>query len=629
MNTDRRQAQEAFLRLAEAMDLDIDVQVPIDAYRVTDVSPGDVDFTDADWNGDQAQANAPNPSQDDDAPSQLDQMHLLVPEDGNRDAKASWKLPFRSSPDNPVNLNAISAAIAAINGARGGVEDVEQDALESAYRKAVRLGVEGGLYDDTDDAPDLEAAADDGDADPDPADDAGDDGGDVSAASVDFDPDIDLAAQATGTVSFDDADVQIDAASSDTLAGVIWGAGDHDLSLGGQPTPVRVPPETVQPTFEALQQDVAAGDVTIGFDHPDPDSVAAQTGIVDIGEVNDVALSADDRYIVMTDSELDNDRAAEAAEAGAFDDLEWSIVGNVAIRRDDAGDPVIEDGRVVLDAIRITRVDAVDTGAVDAASIVRDTADLPDLKDNVQTVQQTAAADVPNRQVSAAVEALQASASALTESMQDPNLNPDDIDDLDDARDMISAAASVIEDQENELQAARAKADGFESLLSAHGVDADDYEDVQAAAQALIDEQTADVREEIAEVEADLASYDVDNVEARAEELAGDDPQALQNLLNARKAEAFDAQQKAQRKGAAAAKTDTTGRTDPSGGGDNGGQNDDVALQAMDGADRIEAEAKGLDPAEYISQKYGLNAAEYDAADELHDDILAEIQGDA
>jgi hypothetical protein len=54
---------------------------------------------------------------------------------------------------------------------------------------------------------------------------------------------------------------------------------------------------------------------------------------------------------------------------------------------------------------------------------------------------------------------------------------------------------------------------------------------------------------------------------------------------------------------------------------------DELALAAMDGGDRIAAEQRGMDPAEYIRAEYGLTAAEYDRSDALHDDIIAQLAG--
>jgi hypothetical protein len=49
---------------------------------------------------------------------------------------------------------------------------------------------------------------------------------------------------------------------------------------------------------------------------------------------------------------------------------------------------------------------------------------------------------------------------------------------------------------------------------------------------------------------------------------------------------------------------------------------DELALAAMDGDDRVAADQRGLDPAEYVQSEYGLMAAEYDDPDALHTDIM-------
>lgn len=678
--------------MATALALDNRVSAA-DAYRVTAISD-DAEFTDADWDGSEAEASYPNPSADDVDLDFLADHYLFAPQSMSADdppAKAEFKAPMRMGPGGPINTNALLAIIQAINGARGGFDDVDTSTLEDGFQEAVDGLVSAGFYDDADDAPDMDIAAAemyqfdtgdtvtwaegtdnqaygvirdrategddvfDDDIDGDFAlspteDDPGylievlderDDGWVPSGTMVghredtlsSWSPDSQVMegalARATGSVA-PTTDLRLEAdhlTSDDALGGIVWGAGDHDLSLGGEPTPVRVPEETVPDTFEALQDDIGSGDVTIGFDHPSQDSVAAKTGIVDIGRATDVSLTADGRYIALTDSELDHPNAAEAAQSGDFDDLDWSIVGDVAVRRDDDGKPVTDDGRIVLDAIRIRRIDAVNEGAVDAASIVREPDALPDLSDQTDTVRQAAADPTPQTRT-AAVQALTASASELS-NMQPDNLNLDP-DDLDAAREQLEAAADVIDDQNDDLQAAKARASGFDKVLSAHGVDADDYDSPEAAAQAVIDEQTADIRADIAELEADLPNYDVDDVEARADDLAGNDPDTLRNELNARKAEAFDAQQSRQNRAKASAKDDTLGASDASGvfsGGDE--RADEVALNAMDGGDRIKAEAMGASPAEFVQQEYGLNASQYDSADDLHNDIMAALEGEA
>lgn len=615
MTNPRRQARSAHQRLVDTLGLDYQIQAQADGYRVSPVSPDSVEFTTSSWDGSDAEASYPNPTDDDTDLRTLADHYLFVPDELDADdppSKSEFKAPMRDGVGGPVNTNALEAIIAAINGARGGFEGVSEDVLQGGFDWAIDALIEAGEYEGVDDAPEYDP--------------------EVQASDVDgIDADLtELTAEATGTVRMTVDSDQIEAADTDgdSLGGIVWGAGDHDLALGGKPTPVRVPAESIPPTFEAAEQDIEAGNITLGFDHPGPDSVAAKTGIVDIGQADSIGLSADEKYIVLTDSTLWNDQAVEAKENGEFDDLDWSVVADVAIRRDQDGDPVIEDGRVVLDATRINRIDAVDTGAVDAASIERSTADLPDLTDEVSRVKDAAAADL--NQTHDAVQALQASATAYTQHMENRTFDPDvEDDDIPDAvAEQLSAAANIIDDMEDEMEAAKARADGFDRLLQAHGLDEDDYEGPEAAAQAVIDEQTEDIRQEIAELEAELGTFETEDPEARAKELAGNDPDELQNTLNARKATAFDVEQKRQNKGRAAAANDTVGKANFSGGdGNNSGDADDLALSAMDGSDRIEAEANGQSPAEYVQKKYGVHASQHESADEVRAEIMDAING--
>jgi hypothetical protein len=102
-------------------------------WDATPVSPDDVDeWTDEEWDGADAVAAMPNPSEDDDAPAVLDQTHAAVPAaDDDRDAKGNWKLPFRAGPDAPVNTRALVAIDAALSGARGGVEGLSDETREA------------------------------------------------------------------------------------------------------------------------------------------------------------------------------------------------------------------------------------------------------------------------------------------------------------------------------------------------------------------------------------------------------------------------------------------------------------------------------------------------------------------
>jgi hypothetical protein len=127
-------------------------------YALTDITPEDVDeYMDSEWDGSDAIAGMPNPSENEDAPGVLDDAHLLIPgNDDARDDKSNWKLPFRTGPDAPVNTRALVAARAAINGARGGVEGVSQADLDGAESRAVDFLVDApedmfGSMDDEDD----------------------------------------------------------------------------------------------------------------------------------------------------------------------------------------------------------------------------------------------------------------------------------------------------------------------------------------------------------------------------------------------------------------------------------------------------------------------------------------------
>ncbi|MDY6777199.1 MAG: hypothetical protein SVU32_00910, partial [Candidatus Nanohaloarchaea archaeon] len=141
-------------------------------------------------------------------------------------------------------------------------------------------------------------------------------------------------------------------------------------------------------------------------------------------------------------------------------------------------------------------------------------------------------------------------------------------------------------------------ASAFEDVLDAAAADdvdvdledVDPTDDPDAAAQAVIDAQTADLRQEIAEFEAELASYETsdDAVDQRAQELAGRPASELRAMRNERAYEQVQVEQRQQTRGAAAAQTDTTGRSDATG-GQTDTDADAMALSAMDGADRLQA----------------------------------------
>lgn len=434
--------------------------------------------------------------------------------------------------------------------------------------------------------------------------------------------DASLTRRAEGSLAVDQTRVE---AASDALRGIVWAAGDHDLSLGGNPTGVRVPAETVDQTFDWLTEDIQDDGVGIGFDHPDRDSVAAQTGLVEIGEADAVGLSETGDEIVLTDSTLTNDQAVAAAADGQFDQLDFSVVADVAVREDDNGETVTENGRVVLDAVRITRIDVVNDGAVASASITTDQSDLPSL-------QQTVAAAVADPSArSDAVDALRASAAALQTNMDNNSTGiSTDPTDLSAARSELSAAADMIEQLEGEKATLK---DAFTSVVAAHDADVDpsDVDDApDAAAQAVIDAATVELRKEIAQVEADLAKYDTDDVPKRTEQLKGSDAEELRRRRDRVKAEAYDREQRRQSKGAAAARQDTVGRSSATGGDTDADlKAEDMAKKALDGRDRLTVETTdSLSASQLLRDSYGIDASAYQDVDELRTAVTAARTGD-
>ena len=59
-----------------------------------------------------------------------------------------------------------------------------------------------------------------------------------------------------------------------------------------------------------------------------------------------------------------------------------------------------------------------------------------------------------------------------------------------------------------------------------------------------------------------------------------------------------------------------------------GNDPDDVALAAMDGGDRVEANNRGQDPATYIQTEYGLDPADFDGGDALNAAIMDQQAAD-
>jgi hypothetical protein len=138
-------------------DLDGDSAVHGNAtdYSLTDVGPDDVDdWTDQEWDGSDAIAGLPNPSEDEDAAGSLDVTHAVHPTgESNRDAKSNWKLPFRAGPEAPVNTRALVAIDAALSGGRGGVEGLGQNVADdvSEWTEEMLEAAPDDMFGSTDD----------------------------------------------------------------------------------------------------------------------------------------------------------------------------------------------------------------------------------------------------------------------------------------------------------------------------------------------------------------------------------------------------------------------------------------------------------------------------------------------
>jgi len=450
--------------------------------------------------------------------------------------------------------------------------------------------------------------------------------------------DVDLEAEATATFTRDDDaidlddDVQAGVDDPEKLTGIIWGAGRHNLGLNGQATGVFVPDgetavqvegeevvfsDTVEPTFRQLQADIQSEErktPTLGFDHPDGDSVAAESGIVDLGPMKDVALSADQRNIVLTDSELTSESAIEANERGDLEKYDFSIVAKVAKQRDEDGDVVTtDDGRVVLAATRIERADIVRDGAVDAASI----GDVPELAASFSDP-----ADVDAGELASA---FRAEAKNHTETNMD-GLNPDDFDTvgaaLEAAADTVEEKESRIDDLEAQVETYEPKADAFEDVAEAEDVDVDQFDDPAEAAQAVVDARTEPLRKEIAATESELPGYDTGtddgpSTEDRADELAGSSVSELKAQRGELAVEILRAGKKKEQFGSSIAAGEGAGEvSDLSSGGNDGGASDDddeLAASVLSPIEAREAEKNGQSPAEYVQAEKDVDPADHDS----------------
>lgn len=619
------------------------------SYTVPSVDASNESFTSGSWDASDATSSYPDPSDDDISISEFRTNYMFAPEQGqgsdDATSKSAYKGPLRESHAGAINTNALTALIQAINGARGGFDDLDDSTRRRGYNQAVELAVEAGVYDDKDEAPEFEAAqAGDGD----------DGSGSGSGSDSTAPPSIEASDSAMpfgGSIaaSADSAN----SAMTDGLEGVIWAAGRHTLYVGGEPTTVHVPPETIEPTYNQLTERIGAGEATIGFDHPDASSVAAQTPLGEIGEMRDVALASDGERIVLTDSTLTNNKAIEAAAAGAFDGFEFSIVGDIQIASDAAGDPVRDDsGALEVAAVRIDRADVVPDGAVEGARIGQ----VPDLAAAV-------AAQAPTQPANGFVASLRAAAggddehaspspSPMSDSPNDQspwNRTLESIEAarsaLDDASDVVESKDETIEDLQAENAALADQAEAFRAVAASHGVDLDDEIGAEEI-QEVVDAHTASVREEIAELEASSPNYDVDaeDVENRAAELQGEPIEDLEAMAGDRARDALRADTSHTQHSQAVAASEQT-QTGPSpgagagspsasgldlsvaaggGGGSVGGggrgQNvdpDEFAEEALTGQDTLTIQASNVTPAQYLREQFGVEPTEYAEADQL------------
>jgi hypothetical protein len=153
----------------------------------------------------------------------------------------------------------------------------------------------------------------------------------------------------------------------------------------------------------------------------------------------------------------------------------------------------------------------------------------------------------------------------------------------------------------------RAKARGETPVEAAQDQYGDDA--LEATAAALADD--IDLTDDLLAAIRDDAELD-DAEAAAASDGGGDDDEDDDETVSANimSGSEFLAQRRRRRERLEADDTDDNLDTD------------ELALAAMDGDDRVAADQRGLDPAEYIQSEYGLMASEYDDPDALHTDIM-------
>ena len=269
----------------------------------------------------------------------------------------------------------------------------------------------------------------------------------------------DAVIQAQNSEDLDDGELQftyqIEAAGSDDspgeLVGIVWASGQHNLWVNGEPTKVHVPEDTITETFQRVQERMEAGEPPkIGFDHPDDDSVAAQTALGEIGvaqEFTQDTLDDGREAITMRESELTNSKAVEAAEAGSFEGFGFSIVGNIALATTEEGQvKKRDDGSLQVAATDIHRVDVVPDQAVEGAK----NGNLPKLAEAASAAGRMAASS-PRQKSGGLVATLRAASSSIeAQNGSDGDGRDEDHGNTDANTSLISEMETIIADHDSE-----------------------------------------------------------------------------------------------------------------------------------------------------------------------------------
>jgi len=603
--------------------LDIEAQEGVD-HTVPNIDAENEDYVREDWDGQAAVASYPDAEDADLTPN-----FALIPEDPeDRDAKANFALPFRNSHEGTVNLQAVIAAIAAVNGARGGVEGVEQEALRDAYNLLVELGVEGGLYEEPTDAPEFAAGTyTDGDEEETEDEPEEPEEPEIDARKARIDDGVELSAQNEG----------------DGLTGVVWAAGRHVAHIDGEPTEIVVPPETIPETYEELQAAVESDEPpTIGTDHYGSltqAEVAEDLGLLELAEAEGFAMSDDETEIVLTDSRFTNEEARKAFQDGGFDGKSFSLHGRVEV--------INNDGDALEVAARdIERIDVVEEGAVEDAKIGNVPADVAALaaqaaeggsvSDAIDII--AGYAEDGDGGSGYATEKTETNNETEQQNKRNRNMsNDDDIDknDFESVEAALQAASSKLEEKDERIEELRAeksdledkvgdvetleeRAGAYEDIAAAVGKDPEDAE-----TEEIVDELTRDIRAEIAELEARLPAKETtdEDIDDRVEELSGSSPRELRATRGDLANQVLKTEEARENynKAVAAEEGSTSGTSEEA---------DDIAEGALGTKDLLQAKDADKSPAEFMQDKYDVEPSEFDNEIDAREAVLEAKAGE-